>query len=95
MNRPLKIKIKPSSDIPSSLGISEDRILEIENAFSFELNRLHTKKLGLSLTNLAKIVVDMVQPNENELLMIGIKIGEIVTHLALTNPRMAVQHLPN
>lgn len=78
----LTIKIKDANTIDTSLGISEDRLIKIMNAIGQELNRIQVKKEMLSITKVGKKVVDEIQPNENELLFIGIKLGGLMSQLA-------------
>jgi hypothetical protein len=78
----LTIEIKDSNSIDTSLGISEERLIQILNEFSQEINRIQIKKERISITKVGKTIVDRVQPNENELLFIGIKLGGLMSQLA-------------
>lgn len=77
----LTIEIKDSNSIDASLNISEDRLIQIMNEFSLEINRIQIKKERISITKIGKVVVDKVQPNTNELLFIGIKLGTLMNQL--------------
>jgi len=78
----LTIEIKDSNSIETSLGISEERLIQILNEFSQEINRIQIKKERISITKVGKTIVDRVEPNENELLFIGIKLGDLMSQLA-------------
>lgn len=78
----LTIEIKDSNTIDTSLGISEDRLIQILNEFSLEMNRMQIKKERISITKIGKTIVDRVEPNANELLFIGIKLGGLMSQLA-------------
>lgn len=77
----LSISTKDAGEIMVALGISESRADEIYQAFESEFDKAMSPENGkesIRMTDLAKIIIDTVKPNANELFFIGVKMGEIV-----------------
>lgn len=80
----LRIQIVDSPNIGKSLGISEQRGIEIHGALAAQIDSIFQgNSEGGRATDLAKAVIEQVDPNPNELFYIGIKIGEMVERQSL------------
>lgn len=82
----LTITTNDSSDLLESLGMTTDRTEEIYSVFEKEFNTAFDQARvdkPVRMTDLAKRIIDQLNPTANELFFIGVKMGEVVERQAM------------
>ena len=90
----LTITTNDSSDLSKSLSITADRTEEIYSVFEKEFDTAFESSQAdepIRMTDLAKRIIDRLNPTANELFFIGVKMGEVVERQAIAREMMASQ----
>ena len=82
----LTITTNDSSSLWKSLGMTIDRTEEIHSVFVKEFNTAFDQAQvdkPVRMADLAKRIIDQLNPTANELFFIGVKMGEVVERQAM------------
>lgn len=82
----LTITTNDSSSLWKSLGMTIDRTEEIHSVFVKEFNTAFDQAQAgkkIRMTDIAKRVIDQLNPTANELFFIGVKMGEVIERQAM------------